>query len=465
MLVRTTTPLPGGEGTFKINTWTSASTVRPVGISKNRTTLYGAGSTNNATIVQSTDEGATWTTVKAMYNTVTHVLELDDGEALAFINNAATGRVYRSSGWSTSHTTATWNLVLDSTGGFFNSYGLNAASFGDEGLVTSSGKYGVIASYGVQTSGTGDQTTKGRYVYFTEDYGATWAQVFDIYTWTGNAAGMHVHGAAYDPYWDRLWVTWGDTQQNSKTDVVYSDDHGATWTQLPAAAVWAASGSSATNALQCTTVLPRPECIIFGSDPAQGMWMLRRTGYREVGTPTIVFMNATGSSSTTISMHTSSLRGFKGAPITHCWSSEKALMQPGLAASWDEGFTWHNLWMYPFSTPSSGVACAYGPTVKGTVALGCYDSTSSYYLVTGELIKPEEGIAVLRLNTTGNGTTTDFVVPHYQGRTPAAVTVHAQSSAALGTNTVSSDATNVTISFASAPANGAVVQMAVRVRP
>jgi hypothetical protein len=276
---------------------------------------------------------------------------------------------------------------------------------------------------------------------------------------------MPVHGAAYDPYWDRLWVTWGDTQQNSKTDVVYSDDHGATWTQVAASPVWAASGSAATNGLQCTTVLPRPDCIVFGSDPAQGMWMLRRTGYRTYGAPTIVFMNATGSSSTSISMHTSSVRGVKGAPITHAWSSEKVPLQPGIAISWDEGFTWHNVWTYPFSTPSAGVGAIYGPTVNGTIIATCYDSASVIYLVTGELIKPEEGIAVLRLNATGDGTTTAFNVPHYQGRTPSSAVAIAQSSAALATNTVTTDATNVTITFASAPANGAVVQMAVRLRP
>ncbi len=465
MFLRTTTPLPGGEGTLKLNTWLSASTVKPVGISKDRTLLYGAGSTNNATLQQSSDEGVTWTNVKVMANTVTHLLELDDGEALAFINNFSLGAIYRSTGWSTSHTTATWTSVLAAPGGFFNSYGLNAATFGDEKLAPGTGQYGVVGTYGPQTTGAGDQTTKGRYVYFTSDYGATWTPVFDIYTWSGNAAGMHIHGAAYDPYWDRLWVTWGDTQLNSKTDVVYSDDHGATWVQVPAAAVWAASGAPSTNGLQCTTVLPRPECILFGSDPAQGMWMIRRNGYRSMSTPTIVFMNATGSGSTSISMHTNSVRGVKGAPILHTWSSEKTLMQPGVAASWDDGFTWHNLWTYPFSTPSSGVGAVYGPTAKGTIILNAYDNASGIYLLTGELIKPEDGIMVLRLNATGDGVTTAFTVPHYQGRAPAAATAHAQSSAALATNTVTSDATNVTVTFAVAPSNAAVIQMAIRVRP
>lgn len=465
MFFRTTTPLPGGEGTFKINTWLSASTVRPVGISKDRTLLYGAGSTGNATLQQSSDEGVTWNTVKVLANTIMFLLELDDGEALAFVNTSGKGSVYRSTGWTTSHTTATWALVLTSAGGYFNGFGLNAASFGDENLVVGTGQYGVIAAYGAQTSNAGDQTTKGRYVYFTSDYGATWGQVFDLYSWTGNAIGMHVHGASYDPYWDRLWVTWGDTQKNSKTDVVYSDDHGATWVQVPAASVWAASGSSSTNALQCTTVLPRPECILFGSDPAQGMWMIRRTGYRTMSKPTIVFMNATGSGSTTIAMNTSSLRGFKGAPVIHTWSSEKNLMQPGIAASWDDGFSWHNLWMYPFATPSSAVGTAYGPTAKGTVILGCYDSGAVYYIITGELIKPEEGITLLRLNATGDGVTTAFNVPHYQGRTPASTSAHAQSSAALATNTVTSNATNTTITFSVAPANLAIVQMTIRIRP
>ena len=97
--------------------------------------------------------------------------------------------------------------------------------------------------------------------------------------------------------------------------------------------------------------------------------------------------------------------------------------------------------------------------------MGGSDSASVKYFILGEIVAPEPGSIVYRLNGTGDGTTTIFNVPHYQGRIPAGYETFAQSSAALATNTVTVDATNVIITFSSAPANAAVVQIAVRVRP
>jgi hypothetical protein len=388
-------------------------------------------------------------------------MELDDGEALVFINNFGGGLVYRSSGWSSSHTTATWSLVLTPTGGRFAGFGLNSATFGDEAVVAGTGKYGALAAYGGQTGTSGDQTTMGRYVYWTEDYGVTWSLIFDLYIWSANgggAGGMHVHAAAYDPYWDRIWVVWGDRVVNNKSDVVYSDDHGQTWTQLDVPPEWINYKD-----FQSTTVLPLNDYILFGSDPTQGLWMIPRSKYRVMGRPRFVFMTSTGTSNTSISSNTSSLRGTARGLVLHSWTSERALMQPGIAVSLNRQ-DFQTIFTYPFSSPSSSLY-AIGPTLKGTVAVGGSDSGAVKYFILGEIIAPEPGTMVYKLAATGNGSTTVFTVPHYQGRTPVAFEAFAQSPAALATNTVTADATNVTVTFASAPANAAVVQMTIRIRP
>jgi|GEM_PF-7066526 len=457
MYVRQHQALPGGEGTFVLSSWTT-STIRPVGISRDRLTFYG-GDTN--TLRQSVNEGVTWTSVNSSFpaGQINGLYETDDGEALVFISpTALPGRVYRSTGWSTSHTTATWTLVLTSIGGAVNNFGLNNATFGDDNLVAGTSKYGVIGCYGTQTPGSGDATTSGRYVYFTEDYGATWSLVFDLYTWSGNTAGMHVHSAAYDPWWDRLWVAWGDVQMNSKLDVVYSDDHGATWIQLDALP----STYSALGAMQSTAVLPRPDYILFGSDPNQGLWMIPRTAYRTYGKLSIVYMNSGGTANTSISTNLTSLRGGLGFPIFHSWTTERTDMLAGFSVSHDD-MTFQRVFDYP--QPSlKAINVVFGPSVKGNLLIGGQLSTT-YYLLTGSLVKTEEGVITLRLDGTGDGVATVFSVPHYQGRIPASTAAHAQSSAALATNTVTADATNVTVTFSVAPANNAVVQMAILIRP
>ena len=457
MYVRQQQPVQGGEGAFSLVSWTT-STVRPVGISNDRTTFYG-GDTN--ILRQSVNGGVTWTLVNSSFPSgqINGLYETDDGEALVFISPIALpGKVYKSTGWSTSHTTATWSLVLTSTGGAVNNYGLNNAVFGDDILFPGTGKYGVIGCYGTQTPSTGDATTSGRYVYFTGDYGVTWSLVFDLYTWSGNTAGMHIHSAAYDPWWDRLWVAWGDVQMNGKLDVVYSDDHGATWTQLDALP----ATYSALGAMQSTTVLPRPDGIFFGSDPNQGLWVIPRRGYRVFGKLSIVYMNSGGTANTSISTHLTTLRGGISAPMFHAWTTERTDMLAGFSVSHD-GMTFQRVFDYP-QPALKAVNVVFGPSLNGNILAGAQLSTT-YYLLIGSLEKPEEGMITLRLDAIGDGATAVFNVPHYQGRVPGVATIHPQSTAALAAKTVTSDATNVTITFSAAPANLAIVQIAIRIRP
>ncbi len=454
MGVRPLTPRPGGEATFGVSAFTP-STVRPCGISNDRTTVYGS---DKGTLKQSTDDGATWSTLFSFGAdagvVVTALVETDDGEAVAYLNNYSTGRVYRSSGWGAGHATATWSLVLSSPGGYPDRYTANAALFGDDAIAPGTGKYGLAAMYGPQTTSSGDQTTKGRYVYWTEDFGATWTLVFDIHTWASGKVNLHVHSAAYDPWWDRIWVVWGDAQVSGGLDVVYSDDHGATWSQLPGLPTWTTQGAG----FQSTTVLPREEVVVFGSDPIQGLWVLPRKGYREARDPVVLAMHSTGTSNTSISIQTNTPRKTSGGPVTHCWDSQTATMRAGVAFSWNGGKSFHRVLDFPQSAVSS-VDSVYGPTASGRYVIGCRQG-SSYYLVRGAPVLPEAGTLALLLKSSGDGSTKVFRVPHYLGRAPGRVAGYAQSSAALAPFSVSSDASNVTATFSAPPANGSLVQVA-----
>lgn len=457
MYLRPHQPILGGEGTFVLSSWTTGA-VKPVGISRDRLTVYGA---DTNILKRSVDEGITWTNITTTafpVGQINGLQETDDGEALCFVSpSGQPGRVYRSTGWTANKLTATWALVLTAVGGAANNYGLNSANFGDDAIVPGTSRYGVIGCYGTQTPASGDATTSGRYVYWTENYGASWTQVFDLYTWGANTAGLHIHAAAYDPWWDRIWVTWGDVVMNGKLDTVYSDDHGATWVQVPALG----PDLSALGAMQSTTVLPRPEYILFGSDPNQGLWMIPRKGYRVMGKVAIVFMNSGGTSNTSISTHLNTTRGVATAPILCAWTSERADMFAGFAVSHD-GLTFYRAFDYP---GLRAVNVVFGPTPKGNLIIGAQLGTTTFYVITGSLVAPEEGTIVERLDAAGDGTTTVFNVPHYQNRVPATAEVFPQSSAALAAATVTVNATNVTVTFAVAPANAAVVQMAIRIRP
>lgn len=457
MPVRPMTALPGGEPTLRVKTVSATTTIKPCGLSNDRTTLYAS---DNGVLKQSTDEGVTWSTVYSGWTAgweVTGLVETDDGEAIAFINAFATGRIYKSTGWSTSHTTATWALVLSSTGGYPAGYGVNCANFGDDTITEGTSKYGVSGMYGTQTSASGGQTTKGRYVYWTEDYGTTWTEVFDIHTWAAGVVGLHIHAAAYDPWWDRIWVAWGDSRVNAALSVVYSDDHGATWEQVPASDVWGPSGTGSTSMLQSTTVLPREKVIVFGSDPAQGLWVLPRKRYRVIGQPEMLMMHATGTTSSTISTQVNSLRRTAGAPITACWTSQGGLMRSGIAVSWDGGRSFRRVFDLPYAV-STGITTVYGPTINGTY-LFLSSLSGVYTRYTAELVKAREGVMNRTLRATGDGTTTAFTLPHYLGKVPDSVLAYAQSAAALSAYTVTADTTNVTVTFTAAPANSAHIQV------
>jgi len=93
--------------------------------------------------------------------------------------------------------------------------------------------------------------------------------------------GNHVHGSAYDPYWDRVWVVQGDVSRNDifengpYSSIWYSDNwrsENPTWIQykLRDEDLKGIRGNK-----QFVGIQVLPECILFGSDNGEEMGTFR----------------------------------------------------------------------------------------------------------------------------------------------------------------------------------------------
>jgi hypothetical protein len=93
--------------------------------------------------------------------------------------------------------------------------------------------------------------------------------------------GNHVHGSAYDPYWDRIWVVQGDVSRDDiyengpYSSIWYSDDWRSpkpTWTpyKLKDSDLKGIRGNK-----QFVGIHVLPECILFGSDNGEEMGTFR----------------------------------------------------------------------------------------------------------------------------------------------------------------------------------------------
>lgn len=177
----------------------------PLCLCHDRNTILG-GSTANSGIF-SADESApnTWTRVGLHTFTggIAWIRELDNGELLVGTNVTATlpSKVFVSSGWAADKASATFTNTL--------------TCHDTAAKITTSGLWGdstysdivVVAEYGPKASAA----NMAQYVYLSQDSGNTWETIFDVAAFTGETAETHMHGVAYDPWWDAIWVCYGDS--------------------------------------------------------------------------------------------------------------------------------------------------------------------------------------------------------------------------------------------------------------
>lgn len=329
-------------------------------MSRDATTLYsgqGAVGSTQATLKQSINDGTSFTNIFTFTSAVVGFHQLDNGEALVAVGYN-TGSIWKSSGFAANPATATWTKVLDSSGA--------ACYFRGEWTLhpwTSSGPIVIVNEYGVQTAGgAGPYATK---VWLSTDYGSTWTVVFDLLTKFPGQNVLHMHASAYDPYWDRLWVTHGDATGTGQNGIYYSDDRGATWTAVP--------GSVNTTNLtgQVTTIAILENCILFHCDgvPA-AITRIGRRGYRQMSALTPVHMIRGGTGGQALGFQMWQTKAIPGSPLLMCNENGANTSNPGSGSviATHDGLKFFEVYRDAVATGAhQGFLNCVGPTITGKI--------------------------------------------------------------------------------------------------
>lgn len=299
-----TTPSTGEYSMADIEYITPGASI--IGVAKNGSKFYGAtGNILKICLDLPTAVTPTWSNVHdftvegGANHTVGGIHEMYNGEVLvACTNGSGYSVLYLSTGWATNPATATWAKVLTATNGIFSqNYSLTDFASGKNGVVY------LIDSNSAQTLGgeanAATDATRGGFGMLSNDFGKTWAKVFDLVAFATSrgfpyAAGLHTHGSCYDEVWDRIWQVFGDNTGQGKdvaglgnSQAIYSDDRGATWNLLPNPSKFNTGSPSSATTIQYIGVAPLETCILFSPDvniPAAAL-MYPRKSYRVMGVP------------------------------------------------------------------------------------------------------------------------------------------------------------------------------------
>lgn len=235
---------------------------QPLWLSADGATMYGA---LGGQLLQSTDDWVTRVNIGApLPNTILAVRVAGDGQLLvATVRNEpanTVAKVYKTVGYNRANPSAATFIEvlanLTTQANINNAWGFSVYN----NIVT-------VSDYGLR----GAQGAK--HVYLSQDNGNTFSLIFnqDTQVIAGRPPltdSAHMHTAAYDPYYNRIWVIVGD---NPNTATYYSDDMGATWTFV--------IGTAGAGSIQFTGIQALPNCVIFGSDRSpNGIYVYRRNG-------------------------------------------------------------------------------------------------------------------------------------------------------------------------------------------
>jgi hypothetical protein len=441
-----------------------------IGMAKDRATFYGALNQVLAFSTNAdTNTSPTWTTIftfpSLQGQVVSSILELPNGEALVVCTqvgqNPNRSRLYKSSGWNfgVGKLTATWTETLLTTGGtIIAEYAMHGFNVGKNGTV-------VVAEGGSQTvGGSGNEAAdvnKARRVWVSKDFGATWSQIFDVYTYgqsqgVAYPAGMHVHGVAYDEDWDAIWVCYGDNTGDSKTvagsgytSVVYSYDDGVTWNKLPTPERWSNAGQLAAT-LQFIQPIVLKQSVIFTPDLTEPLapFMYPKLGYRRLGPPKMLSkMSSAVGFPVRKSDRDAKLPMFFGGVI---FGTQTGTVTVPLIITEDDGFTWSRFTEdVPLQSPALtgwGYNEVFGPSINGKLVMRTRHSinnTAANRHVQADYYSADDARqASGGVITIANG----GVIPHGLFSTPSRVTaIQTVANRAIAITAV--DATNITISL------------------
>lgn len=430
-----------------------------LGLAPDRT-LWGVDKTN-LRLVRSTNDTTSWATLcnYVFPAAPTAFGVLASGEVVVTITGTA--QVYVSTGWPANPTTATFTKVLDvarSTVGFASTYG-GLSVYGNKILVT---------EYGPQTSG--GLATAATKQYLSKDGGATWKTTIDLAATTtivnggaqpwlaSTANAMHTHGGAIDPYWDAIWVCFGDGgigNSSGYSGVMFSADEGATWTSVTL---------SADSSYQSVMPFVTEDAIFLLSDGTpNGVYRIGRAAYRQA--TTIESVCILGTNPAAIIGTRISRAPFGSSPILCAATGTTSTAVGFIFYSSDGGFTWEQAYRDANTVAGGaqyvGLQGVWGPTNTGKIVGTMSDTTrfaSGAFLVADVPRMP----AAVR-DAGGTASVADAgTIAHGLGLVPQRATVTPTVAGHIAAVTAV-DGTNITVSLTVA-STGAAVAVAENVR-
>lgn len=210
----------------------------------------------------------TWGENFGSANIATGFIQTPDGEVLVAVkarDNLTPGTLRRSTGWNPATADATsWATVLTASE--------NGAHMDGRWCLT---ERSIARSESAGAGALFVNEYDGDNAWMSTDDGVTWTQIFDLQVQDPGAT--HMHGIAYDPWDDRVWVSAGDTAYAGiyYTDRATIDGMDTVWTLLP---------GSDSSAWQVTTIIPLAAGVVFLSDATtSGAFAVPRNGYRGYG--------------------------------------------------------------------------------------------------------------------------------------------------------------------------------------
>lgn len=364
--------VPRGELEARPATVTAvSSSYTPGALSADRTRVY----TSLANPPRySDDDGQTWTNLPAITGgvSVESTLLLDDGEMLVtgLVGSISRRRAWRSTGLATG--SPTWTQVLEAP--------YAGIKYTQAWSQSTHGRLVLIAEYGPKSgmkwpSVPGDENgnvPRGESavrVHLSLDYGRTFRTVFNLADWVTTAGGrtsadmQHLHGVAWDPYWDRIWITYGDGMGGRGSNgVVYSDDLGDTWHF----AHHTPEGS--TSSFQCVGIQPMPRCVLMFGDTTPAVMRIDRAHGKHTGTYPVDVAHDSTAAGSPKHLCQGFYRGRRegdDAPLLAAFSTEGGVGQDFLVATLD-GWEFTEVWRGATNTPAGwGVRNPVGPTIRG----------------------------------------------------------------------------------------------------
>ena len=367
---------------------TVSTQVQPAAMNDDRTVVYGIR--NAKEIVQSVDDGLTWTIIHThpLSDNVRGFWLTPDGEAAYSTESAGAGlsTLNKSTGWAENPATATWRQVLNTSqkGNLqvHPAWGLSFAPKGHvrEGLV-------VATEYGGHGSAADIPSEIGK-VWRSWDYGATWEVIFILGEQVG-VNSQHMHAVAYDPWFDTIIISYGDANSGagSKSRISYTEDV----TAPRAAMTWQHIFDSGTVAhYQAVTIHPTESCILLGGDGYPcGVYRVPRREGRTYGSVEQAITFRGGTDTGWISQRFYRHQG--GGPVFLAKQFTKDLDEPVALDVYDGSYRFAEVWRDNATGTRWPNLGAVGVTkngwVVGSYALGVRaDNSSEYWHFRGRYV-------------------------------------------------------------------------------